>query len=149
MYICDLLRAQVAASGLALLTPSLTELPALDSDLPCASSFLLMSSCSFFSMSSAAFSFWSFRIYSLADSTVEALLLLLFANESSLDSLVSSAAASGLPSLLLLSLPFPGAGFGSSDCISFSASFIRFLRPCSATLWEVRFDVKPVDRDSG
>lgn len=90
-------------------------------------------------------------MYSLADSTVAALLLLLLAVASSFDSLLSPLVwASGLPSLLLLSLPsFGVADLGRSDCISLSASLIRLRRPCSATLCDVRFDVKPVDKCSG
>lgn len=135
------------ASGLVLLT--LVVLPTLEPDRDMASSRFFISSCSFFSIRSAAFSRCSFRMYSFADSTVEALLLLLLANESSLESLQSATTSSGLPSPSMCSLPFPCAGLGRSDCISFNASLIRFLRPCSATLWDVRFDVSPVDRDSG
>lgn len=117
----------------------------------CSSSFRFISSFSSLSCSKAAFSICSLRIYSFADSTVAALLLLLFSCASSLDSLLSaSGTSSGLPSLLLFSLaPLTTAGFGNSDCISLSASLMRFRRPCSATLWEVRFEVKPVESESG
>lgn len=115
----------------------------------CSSSFRFISSCSLFSCSSAAFSSWSFRMYSFADSTVAALLLLLLSCASSFDSLLShSGTSSGLPSLFSLA-PFTTAGFGRSDCISLSASLMRFRRPCSATLWEVRFEVRPVESESG
>ena len=38
---------------------------------------------------------------------------------------------------------------GNNAAISCSALLMRFLRPCSAILWDVRFDVKFVERASG
>lgn len=49
---------------------------------------------------------------------------------------------------LLLSMA-PGCGDGRRACISCSAVLMRFRRPCSAILCEVRFDVRFVESDVG
>ena len=40
-------------------------------------------------------------------------------------------------------------GEGRRACISFRASLMRFRRPCSAILCEVRLEERPLERESG
>lgn len=128
---------------------------------PAAAPSLLSASISFFRRTSISSSFFfnacavCFRsscrtlMYSIALSTVAAFEFALFPSAvfglsfSSSSSAPFSAAAGVAPLLLARALP------GNSVCISFNASLILFLRPCSAILCEVRLEVRPEERDSG
>lgn len=80
-------------------------------------------------------------MYSIAISTVLALLLLCCAAVPVITMFAEP------PDWLLE--PFVAGGGGRSDAISWRAVLIRFLRPCSAILCEVRLDVRLVERASG
>lgn len=80
-------------------------------------------------------------MYSMAISTVLALLLLCCAA-------VPVITIFAEPPDWLLE-PIVGIVGGRSDAISWRAVLIRFLRPCSAILCEVRLDVRFVERASG
>lgn len=73
-------------------------------------------------------------MYSIADSTLAAFELF--------------DCAAVMLSGLLHSLA-PSCGEGSRACISCSAVLMRFRRPCSAILCEVRFEVRFVESDVG
>jgi len=115
------------------------------------SSFLSASISMSFSLISLSFSltsrscssifFCNVLIYSIALSTVAAFeLLCCWA--------VLPPALPPLPSGLLASLAGI-CGDGSSDCISCNAVLMRFRRPCSAILCDVRFEVRLVESDVG
>ena len=106
----------------------------------------------------------SILIYSIAISTVLALLFPAAAAAAAAAAavVVEGALCGSSPPLppLLGSLAFEvPLGFGvvglripaggSRASISLRALLIRFLRPCSAILWDVRFDVRLVERASG
>ena len=80
-------------------------------------------------------------MYSMAISTVLALLLLCCAAVPVITIFADP------PDWLLE--PFVGVCGGRSDAISWRAVLIRFLRPCSAILCEVRLDVRLVESASG
>lgn len=88
----------------------------------------------------------------MANSTVLALLLLCCA---AVPVSIASPARITLSSLPLVLGDFPGAPFvddvdgGSSAAISCNAVLMRLRRPCSASLCEVRLDVRLVERVSG
>jgi hypothetical protein len=50
---------------------------------------------------------------------------------------------------LLASGVAPSRGEGRRACISCRAMLMRLRRPCSAILWEVRFEVRLVEREVG
>lgn len=91
-------------------------------------------------------------MYSIASSTVVALLLLCCAAVPAIIMFVPP----GVELPELPSLPqdplnplLVDAGGGRREAISWRAVFMRFLRPCSAILCEVRFEVKLVESASG
>lgn len=93
-------------------------------------------------------------IYSIAISTVLALLLLCCA---AVPVMILPTPVPPVAPLLPASTgpatpPIPlgwGVDEGSKEAISCRALLMRLRRPCSAILWEVRFDVRFVERASG